>query len=272
MLADKKISTLYAVPLQALPREVGIEVEMEGINLPREDIPHWTVGRDGSLRGENAEYALQRPCSRRLVSGRLTILYDILRNRGRPSERCGTHIHLNCQHLTSRQVFSFISLYFFFEGLLTKWCGKDREGNMFCLRSEDAEGLIISLISDKMNKGYPYAAAEEHLKYGAINISALRKFGSLEFRALRSQRDKGVVEKWVRMLLSIKDLAIKEKNVENCMMNFSANGATSLVKEVFGEEAPSLIGVCKNEEELDRIVSDGIRRTQALVYTPFRKE
>jgi len=267
---DTLIIDLYQVPHQASPREIGIEVEMEGSLLPTR-VSYWNVGGDGSLRGESVEYALKLPCMRRLVKSRVDVLYNSF-GKISPSERCGTHIHVNCQQLTSRQVFSFICLYFFFEGLLTKWCGEDREGNLFCLRAEDAEGIIVSLIEDKMNRGYPHKACRHYLKYGAINIAALMKFGSLEFRALRTPTSNERILKWVKMLLSLKDLSKDEANVEECMMNFSVHGAKSLVQKVFGDNASELVRCCKSEAELDMIVSDGIRRTQTLVYVPFREE
>lgn len=42
--------------------DVGIEIEVEGKNLPKHFEKYWRVEADGSLRGEdNAEYVLEKP-------------------------------------------------------------------------------------------------------------------------------------------------------------------------------------------------------------------
>lgn len=39
----------------------GIEIEVEGVNLPAVANNVWTTTHDGSLRGESAEYVLKKP-------------------------------------------------------------------------------------------------------------------------------------------------------------------------------------------------------------------
>ncbi len=62
-----KILEAYVLAPQASPREVGIEVEMEGEGMFIKGLDYWEIKGDGSLRGEAAEFVLTRPWSRKKV-------------------------------------------------------------------------------------------------------------------------------------------------------------------------------------------------------------
>ena len=104
-----KINDCYSLMEQDKSREIGIEVEVEGNNLIQE-LSYWHVKGDGSLRGEGIEYVTKNPIKEELVKHRLNYLYNLLNDRSNLelSDRCGVHIHVNCQHLEMDKVFKLI--------------------------------------------------------------------------------------------------------------------------------------------------------------------
>lgn len=240
--------------------EVGIEVEVEGDNLPRvfEAAVPWEAVRDGSLRGESMEYVLKKPTTR----NKYGLCLDVLRNQLRESEiydsdRCGVHVHINCQELSVDQVISFITTYLCFEEVLVKWCGDRRVGNLFCLRTSDAPGLLQYVIRLKQRK-HVGVVATDRIRYGSINLKALATYGSLEFRAMRSDLGEGVIEKWVRMLLAIKDYSV-DKTPEEVIGDFSINGPQDFFNDVLGEWRQDL-------NPTDRELTDGMRNAQEVAF------
>src|SRR5690554_4898477 len=106
--------------------DVGVEIEVEGSNLPRTG-EHWIVTQDGSLRGESCEYVLRQPLSLPETKEALAYLSRRYEETGAEiadSPRCGVHIHVNCQELTIIQLYNFMTLYLILEDLLVRWCGE----------------------------------------------------------------------------------------------------------------------------------------------------
>lgn len=249
-----------ALGVRRLVGEVGIEVEVEGNNLPNEigDRVVWKTTQDGSLRGENREFVLRKPIPRDMVGDALDILRRNLENSEViESNRCGVHIHINCQELTLDQVLSFITTYMCFEEVLVKWCGQDRVGNLFCLRVSDAGG-IINHIKRMIDTRNIHVVGTDRLRYASINLKALSTYGSLEFRSMRSDLTPGVIEKWAQMLLAIKDYSIQHQASE-IISEFSVKGPQDFFNDVLGDFRADL-----NPKEEDMII--GMRNAQEVAF------
>ncbi len=188
--------------------EVGIEVELEGTGLPSKILKnglkksYWTATTDGSLRGEALEYVLTSPIERAEVKEAIGQLYQelkiseaVIENSG----RAGVHVHINVRELTFLQMYTFTLLYLVFEKVLVKFCGEGREGNLFCLRATDAEYLLY-MLHRVIQTGSVNDLHTNELRYASINLTALRKYGSLEFRAMRSPVEAEVIETWLRCI------------------------------------------------------------------------
>ena len=247
--------------------EIGIEIEMEGQNLKIDDILGWRAVHDGSLRGESIEYVLKTPKSRNKVDYYLKILQEALKNSWSillPSNRCGIHIHINCQKLTTQQVFNFIILYLIFEDVLVKFCGKEREGNTFCLRAKDAEALIDALIIAK-KEGSLRRLQHDNYRYASINISSIGKYGSLEFRAMRSLENFNEINPWINILLCIKDKSLEFNQSKEIIEAFSMNGYNRFSRQIFGNYF-NLIKV----ENMNDLIVEGARRVQDIAFIDER--
>jgi hypothetical protein len=255
--------------LSGVPGEIGIEIEMEGRRLmpPNEGDAsrYWRYTEDNSLRGQSLEYVLTSPVTRDEAPVALKSLSKLFRDNGcklEPSDRCGVHIHVNCQELTFKQVINFACLYFVFEDMLVKWCGEDREGNLFCLRAKDAEYIVTFLTRVITTNSFRYMK-EQDIRYASINFYALAKYGSLEFRAMRTPKDLALIDTWMNMLLAVKDASLAYSETYEIVEGVSANDAQQFTKMVFKDYAELL--EC---DEQDDMIMEGVRRIQDLAYLP----
>lgn len=250
---------------RAVAGEVGIEIECEGNNLAKRISKYWTTHADGSLRGESIEYVLNGPISREAVGDALKVLNDELKARGsvvNESYRTSVHVHLNAQTMKIRTVFNQLILYMLFEDLLVEYCGKDRVGNLFCLRAQDAENLI-QVLSDALKSGnYGYFNGD-HLRYAAVNVNALSKYGSLEFRAFRGTTDPKAIAEWVSILLKIKDAAAEYDNPTEICRDFSVVGPKAFMNKVFG---PEISAVLNQYKDVEKRLMGGVRMVQDIAF------
>jgi len=244
--------------------DVGIELEFEGERLPVAGFEgFWNKCADGSLRGESAEYVLRKPIPRDKVADAIKNLTNCFNDSGtiiHDTFRAGTHIHINVQDLTLPQIINFLTIYFMFETTLVKTCREDRLGNHFCLRGQDASALI-DMLYKAVTTGSVYEFSSDQFRYGAVNITSLPKFGSLEFRALESSTDWAKLSTWIDMHLSIRDMALKFKDPVDILGAASAEGFEGFGKRVFGANWEVLKDVYEEHD-----VCQGVWAIQPVVY------
>ena len=148
-----------------------------------------------------------------------------------PSDRCGVHVHINMQQMTKKQVLNFAILYYILEDVLINYCGNDREGNLFCLRAKDAEFIIkmLQVFAQRINSaGHFGRLIYPEYKYSALNFSALPKFGSLEFRSLKTPANVTKIEEWIKILLCVKDASLTFDNPPDICEVFSSKGCSNI--------------------------------------------
>jgi len=244
--------------------EIGIEIEAEGVGLARIRVPRgWRLEGDGSLRDNGVEYVLRQPVRRERVFPKCKDLLRAIEQEGAEVEytgRAGVHVHVNVQELTMTQTYNFICAYMIFEDILLDFCGDDRVGNLFCLRVRDAEALVDKLREALQEDNFMLFNDNEY-RYAGINITALGKYGSLEFRAMRSTVDPDVIDQWVKILCALKDWAIRFDNPVQIIEALSMVGPAALFREVFGPDS-----ALKYDEGA---MYDGVRQAQYVAYTPY---
>lgn len=194
----------------------GIEIEAEGQHLRAVDNDVWKTVPDGSLRGEfpdqAAEFVLQRPLDKRYILNALDALIEEQKNaRFAFSLRTSVHVHMNVQQLTEVQLGNVIYTYLLLEELLVEYCGQTRKANRFCLRLQDAEGLspVLQML---YTQGLAQAkrGMNDNVRYASINLAAIPKYGSLEFRAMRGNLDRDVLNTWISALDNIREFAVNQ--------------------------------------------------------------
>lgn len=241
--------------------EIGIEVEVEGTNLPQIN-SSWRKVHDGSLRGESAEYVLKTPAKREAVPKLLAALETALTADGVgviDSNRTGVHIHLNFLRNTQEEVFKFITLYAIYEDLLVQFCGDDRVGNHFCLRMRDARELLKDL-SRAAEVGDLFQIATDDNRYAALNIKALRTYGSLESRSMRGTVSADLLQTWINLLLRVKDASLTFATPFEIMTQFSSDGVRAFTERVFGD----MMDLLTTDRDWENTVHEGMWQAQDI--------
>jgi hypothetical protein len=180
--------------------DVGIEIEVEGINLPTRPFDIWAVKRDGSLRGEGYEYITKG-------SVKLDNLYKGIKNLNdrfdktkavvNAAHRASVHIHVNAQSRTIYDVFGVLFAWSMAERVWMRLCGKTRESNLFCLPSSQSGHQIqfakemLSCVTHESWHNFPLKG-----KYDALNTDPIMNLGSVEFRTFPSSINPDDICRW----------------------------------------------------------------------------
>lgn len=258
----------YLTPVKGL---MGVEIEVEGVDLPnnhnvsKEFTRYWKITEDGSLRGQESwEYVFNTPLSLQDTEKALNILgeeYHRLGSTVDDTVRAGIHVHINVQDLTLNQLMVFFSIYYSLEEVLIRYCGEGRAGNHFCLRAGDAEYMMYALLN-AFQQGRFAELASDNVRYAAMNVNALFKYGSLEFRTLRSTRDINRIFTWVKVINQIKVMSLTFTSAKEVLESMSLNGGEAFAKRILGDELYPLFHC----EDLQQLVLCGARHVQDLVY------
>ena len=248
-------------------RGVGIEIEVEcENNLPESAPTGWVKTGDGSLRGyDTAEYVIKGPKLRDDAFKTLDLLGKKLKSHGSiisDSVRAGIHIHIDVGELTIREMVCFAMCYYILEEQLTSYCGKGRSGNHFCLRAMDAESIVYELARGLSTGKLFTAIGHDHTRYSALNFNSLFKYGSLEFRAMRTTTDFDRVKTWVDILLTIKETSKMFKTPLDIVEQFSAGGERTFLRNVLREHS----ALFENKEGMSESLMDGMRLVQSIAY------
>ncbi len=228
---------------------LGVEVEVEGENLPHLATDNWRSEHDHSLRGECKEYVMREP---RSLEDTLTSLNELkVALEGSTyyeSPRAGVHVHVNVQDFNVVQLFNAITATYLLETILTRYCGEFREGNLFCLRACDAE-YQVTCVEDAAKSMDLGILNTDMIRYSALNLNSLSKYGSIEYRAMRSTSDFSVLNTWCKVLHNLKEQALTFNNPLD-IVSMALEAPESFVYKMLGECAGELLEGVNIEEEL----------------------
>lgn len=260
----KTVQTIFGIPNNMkVVGDVGVEIEVEGLRLPQGD-KYWRRDADGSLRGaENAEYVLRTPLTLhqlKMALKSLALGYKKNESVIDDSVRAGVHVHINVQDLNIIQLYNYLTLYLVFEELLTKFCGKSREGNLFCLRACDAEFLIQALQYAAQNRRWRTLVTDD-LRYASVNVKALGNYGSLEFRAMRSTKDFDVIQTWAEILVLLREKAKEFFEPTDIINGFSEGESSTFLGRIFGQYAELF-----KYEGYEQALTRGVRLAQEVAF------
>ncbi len=244
----------------------GVEIEMEGQDLLSSGYasPSWKVVPDGSLRGESQEYVFSQPLPFDASISAVNALYSdftTARCKLSPSIRCGVHVHLNVQRLNIVQLMNFITLYLMFEEVLCDYCGPNRVGNMFCLRTKDAEYFLYALREAAKSNSFQVFQTDR-LRYCALNLKSLFKFGSIEFRTLSTPTTPGKIVDWISIIHSLYQYSLTLTTPVDVLSLYSDKHEEYLLREVFKSHSDSLM-----TSGLDKKIKCGFRYARLLAKT-----
>ena len=252
---------------------LGVEIELEGVSFatvtdraPEEVRRWWGFSEDGSLRGANFEAILRTPlagddyCT--AVSVLCSYLNDKYGKKLNASERTSLHIHCDVRDLTTDQLIKLILIYMIFERALFHYVGKGRDKSNFCIPNCKFVDLFDSLGSLTAAPEKFHSSVNRMDKYGALNLSALPKFGSLEFRHHPGCFNEEDIIRWSNIILSLRKWAVESPTDAISLPEYlSAYGPPALAANVFNDLFPFL--------DYPDLTSDcyyGVRRVQDIVF------
>lgn len=223
--------------------EVGLEIEVETeapFTISSLEVAKlWKLTSDGSLKGYSGEFVLRNPLTYPMAMKSLNNLkVDLFKTQGakmRETVRAGVHVHINVQQMTVPEVMKFALLYYCLETPLTKFCGENRVGNLFCLRFRDAEYLSF-VLRGLFTRNKLLNLRTDDLRYSALNYNSLFKFGSLEFRAMETKPGFDGIEDWVSILLLLKEASMKIEDLTTIGGEISELGPEGWAKKILGQK------------------------------------
>lgn len=261
----KTVMQWFGLPQEIMQEgDVGVEIEVEGHSLPRVG-GMWRREEDGSLRGESAEYVLKKPLSLAGLEEALAYLeqrYVEYASEIHDTVRAGVHVHVNVQNLHIVHLYNFMTLYIILEELLVKYCGEHREGNLFCLRTCDADYLLTQLANAAKRREFR-ALVDDDLRYASMNVKALGSYGSLEFRAMRSPtgRDLSIINQWASILVNLREVAKTYTDPIDIVNGFSEGESDGFLRRTLGEYAEMF-----KYEGYRQMLKAGMRRAQDVAF------
>lgn len=219
---------------------IGLEFEVEGEPIGAFVTSIWDCKPDHSLRNGGLEWVTKKPV---LISRIPSIIQEWFKyaanHNTKPVEslRTSIHVHINAQHYTLRQLYTIITAYWLLESLLVNYAGPDRRGNLFCLRILDADQTLTAL-QEGLNTGdYFYTTHGNAHKYAALNLAAISRYGSFEFRMMRGKyNDPNFIIEWVDQLWSMVNYASSLDSPKTVTRLFKANGPVQFIRHFFSSD------------------------------------
>lgn len=223
--------------------DIGLEIETEtdtDYKVPK--FSFWSVHADGSLRGFGQEYVLKQPLDFATAFPEALIEFRD-KTKGIPfnenSITTSVHVHLNFLNDDFVVLGNFLTTYAFVENILIRFSGDDRLSNLFCLPICDAEETyhnIMRIVEALPKKKYGSLQFEvDNTKYGALNLSALVRYGSLEIRSFRGTTDIELIRTWVGVLYSILQYSRQKGLTPPQIIQAYRDKGAEVLSDIFGE-------------------------------------
>jgi hypothetical protein len=224
-------SKRYVFPLP--DQLIGLEVEVDTpernerilaeFRWPEQYAPYWNKTRDGSLRN-GSEYVLAAPMAGNMLSDAVCKLFaggtSIFR-----TTTGSTHIHVDMLEddtpIACVQV--LVLLLFMLEGAIFAACDPGREWCGYTNKLSSApDALLGAILNCDLNESpdsFIDAIAGQQAsligRYYGLNLQALHKYGSVEFRYFPTATSADELASWVTMVQMFKKAALDIGTVSN---------------------------------------------------------
>lgn len=188
--------------------DIGLEIEIERItNHSPTEYGVWSARGDGSLRDSGMEFVSSPIRGQRIEFALNQFFGSLKQQKYNFSPRTSIHVHLNALDMYPHQIGGLLMTYLAFEKLLYAFVGGDREQNNFCVPLLDVV-LYSRLIHNFVDENFQVPIGMQHHRYLGLNVDAIRKFGSLEFRHLGGTDDKSKIINWINLIFCLKTFAM----------------------------------------------------------------
>lgn len=251
--------------------QFGVEVEVEFLNNAIYNVEFfnaWKIVPDHSLRHVGLEFTSGSPWSYLKTLESLQILCEYISRQAHVavSPRTSVHVHVNMLKFSPIQIWTAACAYWMLEPLLFKVCGPTRQNNLFCLRLIDAEHLLDACIADITNNDYPFKYFNDFndIRYAGLNMSALRKFGSIEFRGMRGIYRYNKLKLWLSICQRVAHAspAIYE-TPERLLDTYYYRGPKYIAQAILGDEIANRLLAIPHATDL---IAEGANAVFPLAY------
>ena len=251
----------------------GVEVEMVGLA----DCPvlvYWDAKRDGSIRGAGAmELTFTTPLGGADIESALEELASFVSTQPRAGVNysCSTHVHLDVRDLTPQELARLIVCYLVFERGLYRLAGEGRYLSPFCAPLYSINNFVYDVASGAGEEWV--SRAGNFGRYAGLNLAALERFGSLEFRHLEGTLDTQRIKEWINLAGSLKTYAQQGGDCYEILLRTSAS-YVELCESIFGKRAPLFMYPAAEEDSLkgSRMAQDFLYLYDAFRRSPLQNE
>lgn len=203
-----RVKSSWPLPYQLM----GIEVEAENTSnayLPSR-VNGWEVKGDGSLRN-GREFVLSAPMSGDALASAIEEFFTVAKLVRMPS--ASTHIHIDMldEGMRFNNLQALVALLYSLEHGIYALGDEGRENCGFCHpltnMGADVLGAILSLSEQDMGTSKEAALVKllkSQSRYYGLNLSALFKYGSAEFRYFPTACSSKELSSWVRLVQNFK--------------------------------------------------------------------
>jgi hypothetical protein len=255
----------------------GVELECEGVNvgfygMNEKLLKDWAPHNDGSLRAYKGnppcEWVFNGPVKYEQAVERVNSIFDYFdkqKTRLVQSNRTSVHVHFNMSDKNAYQLVNMFILFTILEDLMDRYCGEDRNGNLFCLSSRHAEEQV-RWMQDACFKNFRFNYNEQN-RYTSFNVAAINKFGTVEFRGMRGLDNREDILAWLDILNEFTDYACyKMENPVTLIEEISIKTPIGFIKEVFSKENFLRLTKGIDESDINNSIYEGLRLVQMLCY------
>lgn len=252
-----------------LPNEMmGIELEAESVYVGTAaplTLAGWTIDRDGSLRNDGREFVLSQPLAGSSLTRAIHTLFEMqspargqmLRYQVNP--RAGTHVHINWIENTVGSAAALIALMYMIEPLVYSWADEDRAWCSYCNPLSDIPASVLNKLlrmddEDDEDEWLLREIDDEAVgRYHGLNIVALAKYGTFEFRYFPSTASRADMIKWVKFVQLAKRCAVAfENDVPSLVERLLQGDVAAFLQEYFDVDgiAAELLTAVNNADSI----------------------
>lgn len=253
---------------------VGIEFENESVKEFSLPVPEgWRQHTEGSLRYYGVEFVLNPP--QRLETAKKSVeelaeAAKAAKVKWTDSIRTSVHVHFDVTRYKVQDVINFAAVYWILEDFLSDFAGEHRKQNLFCLRAKDARYQVSEWTAAIFDKSpLRLRSLDNNLRYGSVNLAALSKFGSFEFRMMRGTSKVNEIHLWLDTLEAIRQFALKF-NTPLALRNYFLKevNAGDFPRAVLGDRLFSTLNSYrKDKTPLEESVREGFLNVESLLLS-----
>lgn len=223
---------------------VGVELEFS--SMPATRVSYWSWHNDGSVRGPApGELVLSTPTQPLFFDEAVNEYRDKIMDKVSVNDSCGMHVHVDVCDLTMEELRGVLLFYSVLERTIYKYCGSDRDNNNFCVPLWECWNKV-----DLFGRSL---AVENSLRYCGLNLAAIRKFGSIEFRMHPGVVSADKIARWVGLCARIKEYG-RTCTVESLYNLLQGAGAYSFLYSTLDSSACILVPYVTKEDLMGGIM------------------